>query len=282
MNFLIALLFAAQPNAVTLNDRCVDAYVHGKYSEAERLCRESIGARVEQGLPTAIARVNLAQALAAQGRRAEGRDEAQQAVAILSASPGPRDVHTLAAVNLLAALDLTLGDIDAAAGLISPAIAIERELDPAAPLLARSLHVLASVRVRQHRVGEALPLADESLRIAIRTSGDESADAALAYATAAEVHLAAGRPGRALPLLRRARAIYETRFSADDLRIVPILTEEAVIQIGDNQPTLARRHLHRARAILDHTCPTCAIERAGIESAMALLGARTTPTAALH
>jgi tetratricopeptide (TPR) repeat protein len=282
MRYFVLLLFAhtaaAQPDASTLNQRCVDAYARGEYPAAERLCRESIAQWQTLGAGfaphLAATRVNLAQALAAQGRRAEARDEAQQAVAVLHANPGPRDPHTLFAMNLAAALDLTLGDADSTERLLSEALPIEREVDPAGLQLSRTLHVLACLRIRQHRFDEALPLADEALRIAIQSAGDESVDAALTYATAAEVHRAAGRPDRALPLYRRARAIYERRFGPNDLRIAPILTEESLILIDDRKFALAEQQLRHGLNILDRACPHCTTERCGAESALALLRTR--------
>src|SRR6516162_3921126 len=95
---LFAQALAAQPEAASaLNQRCVDSWTRGEYSTAERLCRESIAQWEAQGAAfsahLATTRVNLAQALAGQGRRAEARGEAQQAVAVLRVSPGPADPH---------------------------------------------------------------------------------------------------------------------------------------------------------------------------------------------
>jgi tetratricopeptide (TPR) repeat protein len=276
---LFAQALAAQPEAASaLNQRCVETYARGNYLGAERLCRQSISQWQSLGSGfaphLAATRVNLAQALAGEGRREEARDEVRQSVAVLNTTPGPRDPHTLYAVNLLAALDVTLGDDDDAEHLIAEVLPVERALDPAGLPLSRSLHVMACLRVHQHRFVEALPLADEALRIAIRAAGDDSADAALTYATAAEVHRSAGRPDRALPLYRHARAIYEKRFGGDDLRVAPILTQESLILIDDRKFALAEQQLRHSLAILDRACPNCILERCGAEGALALLRAR--------
>jgi tetratricopeptide (TPR) repeat protein len=270
---------AAQPEAASaLNERCIDAYSHGDYASAELLCRESIAQWQLLGSAyaphLAVARVNLAQALAGQGLRIEARNEALQAVAVLHASPGLRDPHTLTAMNLLAAFDVKFGDDDSAERLLAEVLPVERALEPDGVLLSRTLHVLACLRVHQHRFDEALPLADEALRIAIRSSGADSPDAALTYATAGEVHRAAGRPDRALPLYHHARAIYEAKFGAEDLRVAPILTEEALILIDDRKFALAEQQLRHSLAILDRACPACAVERCGAEGALALLRTR--------
>jgi tetratricopeptide (TPR) repeat protein len=276
MLFVQAL--AAQPDASALNQRCIDSWSRGEYAAAERLCRESIAQW--QSLGDAFAphlaatRVNLAQALAGQGRRVEAQAEARQAVDVLHGSPGPRDPHTLLAMNLLAAFDVTLGDDASAERLLAEVLPIERAIDPAGLQLSRTLHVLACLRVRQHRYGEALPAADEALRIAIEAAGDDSPDAALTYATAAEVHRAAGRFDRALPLYRRARSIYEKKFGAEDLRVAPILTEESLILIDERKYALAEQQLRHSLSILDRSCPACAIERCGAEGALALLRTR--------
>lgn len=276
---LLAQTIAAQPQtAYALNGRCVDSYARGDYTGAERLCREAIAQweSLGSGLAPHLAatRVNLAQALAAQGHRVEARSEVQQAVAVLHESPGPRDPHTLFAMNLLAALDVTLGDDASAELLLSEVLPVERAINPADLQLSRTLHVLACLRIRQHRFDEALPLADEALRIAIQVSGDDSTDAALTYGTAAEVHRAAGRPERALPLYRHARSIYEHLFGAGDMRIAPILTQESLILIDDGKFALAEQQLRRSLAILDRTCPACIVERYGAEGAFALLRTR--------
>lgn len=269
----------AQPEtASALNQRCVDAYTRSDYTTAERICREAMARWDTMGAAfaphLAATRVNLAQALAGQGRRAEARDEAQQAVAVLRDNPGPRDAHTLFATNLLAAFDVALGDEASAEPLLNEVLPIERALDPAGLQLSRTLHIMACLRVHQHRFPEALPFADEALHIAIQAAGDDSIDAALTYATAAEVHRAAGRPDRALPLYRRARAIYERKFGGDDLRVAPILTEEALILIDDGKLALAEQQLRHSLVILDHACPHCVSERCGAEGALALLRAR--------
>jgi tetratricopeptide (TPR) repeat protein len=275
---LFAQTLAAQPEASALNQRCIDSWSRGEYAAAERLCRQSTAQWESLGVAfaphLAATRVNLAQALAAQGRRSEAREEAQQAVTVLHASPGPRDAHTLFAMNLLAALDVTLGNDTSAAHLLDEALPIERALDPAGLQLSRTLHVLACLRVRQHRYDEALPLADEALRIAIQGAGEDSTDAALTYATAAEVHRAAGRPDRALPLYRRARSIYEKRYGPGDLRVAPILTQESLILIDDRKYALAEQQLRHALAIVDRACPDCVTERCAAEGALALLRAR--------
>ena len=276
---LLAHVLAAQSEtASVLNQQCVDSYAGGDYPAAERVCRASMARWAPLGeayAPSlAVARTNLAQALTAQGRRVEARSEVQQAVAVLHASPGPRDPHTLFAMNLLAALDVTLGDDASAEPLLDEALNIERALDPTGLQVSRTLHVLACLRIRQHRFDEALPLADEALRIAIQASGDDSPDAALTYATAAEVHRAAGRRARALPLYRHSRAIYEKKFGADDLRVAPILTQESLILIDDGKFALAEQQLRHSLAILDRSCPHCIFERCGAEGALALLRTR--------
>jgi tetratricopeptide (TPR) repeat protein len=276
---LFAQALAAQPEAASaLNQRCVDAYTRGDFRTAERLCRDSISRwqSLEAGFAPHLAasRVNLAQALAGEGLRAEAREEVRQAVAVLHATPGPRDPHTLYAMNLLAAFDVTLGDDAEAESLLGELLPIERALEPDGVSLSRTLHVLACLRTRQHRFDEALPAADEALRIAIRASGDDSADAALTYATAAEVHRAAGRPDRALPLYRHARTIYERKFGGDDLRVAPILTQESLILIDDRKFALAEQQLRHSLAILGHSCPNCLVERCGAEGALALLRTR--------
>ena len=284
MKQLAALLFAvsigfAQPDAArALSNQGLDAYDRHDYTGAEGLDRdaiakwEALGTAYEPHL--GITRLNLAQVLAVEGRRAESVAQLRQAVALLRRTLGVRAIQTLIAMNLLAGLDLMMGDNAGAQRLVDEALPIAREIDPAGVQSSRALAALACLRMRGGRFEEALPLADEALRIAIQAAGEDSIDAALVYGTAAEVHRSAGRPERALPLYRRARAIYEKRLGPQDTRVASILSQEALILIDDRQYALAEQSLKRSIGILDHSCPGCAVEHWSAESALGLLRTR--------
>jgi tetratricopeptide (TPR) repeat protein len=284
MKQIFILLFAfhsvsAQPEAARdLSNQGLDAYDHGDYAAAEHLDREAVakwevlGKAYEPHL--GITRMNLAQALAIQGRRAEALTELDKSTALLRASFGVHDIHTLISMNLLAGLDLAIGDNAAAGQILDEALPVARELDPNGVQSARALAGLACVRLRDRRFDEAQSLADEALRIAIHAEGEDSIDAALAYGAAAEVHRTAGRRDRALPLYRRARAIYEKKLGPQDVRVAAVLSQEALILIDDRKFALAEQQLQRSVAILDRSCPGCTVERWNAEAALGLLRTR--------
>lgn len=284
MKTLAILLFAlygaaAQPDvAQQLTNRALDAYEHGNYTEAERLGRiaipkwEALGADYTPHL--GITRMNLGLALSAQGRRPEALAELHAAVALLRGSFGARDLRTLTAMNLLAGTELMLGDYRGASLLLEEALPIERELYPADLQLSRTLGGLACLRMREHRPDDALPLAEESLKLALQSAGENSMDAALAYSTVAEVHRDSHRYDRALPLYRHALALYQKTLGPQHPRVASILGQEALVLIADGKLALAERQLKQALAILDASCPRCDIERWGIESNLAIVRSR--------
>ncbi|HLH19226.1 MAG TPA: tetratricopeptide repeat protein [Bryobacteraceae bacterium] len=285
MRHIVILLFAfaiagtAQPDAANdFNNRGLEAYGRGDYAGAERLYRQAIPLWQALGDPftahLGITHMNLGQALAGQGRRPEAAAELRESIALMRPSLGIRHLNTLTAVNLLAGVELVLGQDDEAGALLEEALPIERELYPGDVQLARTLAALACLRIRQLRLAEALPLAEEALTQAMRAAGKDSLDTALAYATVAEVHRIAGRPARALPLYRHAHEIYRKHLGPQHPRVASMLAQEALILIGDGKLALAERQLREAQAIINHSCPNCLVEQWGLEADLGVLRAR--------
>ena len=69
--------------------------------------------------------------------------------------------------------------------------------------------------------------------IAIKAAGEDSLDAALAYSNAGEAHRTSGHPERALPLFRKARALYERVLGPDHPRVASLLSQEGLIMMND-------------------------------------------------
>jgi tetratricopeptide (TPR) repeat protein len=284
MKPIAVLLFAvhsvsAQPAAARdISNRGLDAYDRQDYTTAERLDREAIGKWEALGeaykAHLGITRMNLGQVLSIVGRREEALSEFRQAVGLIRGALGVHSMQALISMNQLAALDLALGDDAAASALLSEALPVARELDPEGVQSVRLLVGLAGLRVRDGRFDEAQSYADEALRIAIHADGGDDIDSALAYSTAAEVHRMAGRPERALPLYRHARAIYEKRLGPESTRFAAVLSQEAAVLIGDRQFATAEQELKRSLGILDRVCPLCTVERWNAESALGLLRTR--------
>ena len=257
---------AAQPEtARDLNERGLAAYEHGDTAAAEHLYREAIAKWQEMGdgfiAHLAITRMNLADALAAQGRRAEAASQLEQSLAVFRRTLGVRDWRTLECMNTLAGLELSLGDNEHAALLINEELPLERALFPSGARTAIALTELATLRLHTRKAAEALAPAEEALALASKAAGEDSLNAALAYTVLAEVYRIGNQPGRALPLYRRARDIYEKRLGAQHPRVASLLGQEALLIAGEGKVATAADQIQQALAILDHSCPSCDYER---------------------
>ncbi len=256
---------AAQPEtARDLNQRGLTAYERGDFAGAERLYLEAIPKWQALGngfaAHLAITRMNLSDALTAQGRRGEALDQAKQSLALFRRSLGVRDGRTLDCMNLAANLELTISDYEHAGALIEEALPIERELFPADGRLAITLAELATLRLRTGSAADALAPAEEAVALAVKATGEDSVYTALATTVVAEVHRTANRPSRALPLYRRARAIYEKRLGQHP-RVASLLGQEGLLLAGEGKLASAAQTMERALDMLDHSCPGCAYER---------------------
>jgi tetratricopeptide (TPR) repeat protein len=284
MKRLVYLLFAlvtavAQaPDGQKLNEEGLQAYQRGAYVEAEQLhlraiqIWEKLGPDFEAHLATS--KMNLAQALAAEGRRTEAAAALEESLAGFRHSLGPRDLRTLTTMNLLGGIYLMMGDYNRGGLLFEQALPIERQDFPADAQLARTLGGLACILYREKRPQEALPLAEESLRVALKATGEDSLDAALAYANVAEAQRLNDHPARALPLYRKSRAIYERILGPDHPRVGTVMAQEGLMALGDGQVATAERTLTRAVAIIEKACPLCIYERWIAQSNLALVRVR--------
>jgi tetratricopeptide (TPR) repeat protein len=179
--------------------------------------------------------------------------------------------RTVANMNLLASNYLMLGDPDRAEALYREALPIERELDPRDIQTARTLEGLAYGLVRRRQAREALPLVEEALGIAIQCAGEDGMEAALAYSSVAEVHRAMGSGERALPLYRKARALYQKALGPDHPRVASILSQEGLILMQDGKLALAGEAMAQAVKSLKTACPGCLAELSIAESNLGLL-----------
>ena len=174
-------------------------------------------------------------------------------------------------MNLLASNYLMLGDPERAEILLKDALAIEREHYPEDIQTARTLEGLSNLLVRRVRGSEALPLAEEALKITIQAAGEDSLDTALAYSCVAEAHRFSGSPERALPLYRKARSLYEKRLGPDHPRVASLWSQEGLILMQDGKLSLAEQSMMRAVKSLRKTCPDCAMELSITQTNLGLL-----------
>jgi tetratricopeptide (TPR) repeat protein len=263
--FTLATAFAQPDEARKLNEDGLQAYQQGAFVEAEQLhlraisLWEKLGTGYEAHLATS--RMNLAQALAGQGRRNEAAAALERSVAGFRQSLGPDNLRTLTAMNLLGGIYLMMGEYNRGSVLFEQALPIERKLYPFDAQTARTLGGMACILYREKRPQEALPLAEESLRIALKATGEDSLDAALAYANVAEAQRLNDHPARALPLYRKSRAIYEKVLGPEHPRVGTVLAQEGLLELGDGQVATAEKTLTRAVAIIEKACPRCTYER---------------------
>jgi tetratricopeptide (TPR) repeat protein len=263
---LLTAAFAASgaDPAFELNSKAIAAAEHRNFEEAEGLYREAIAQWAERGAEfdahRAISESNLAQTLSARGKRREAVAEFESAITLFRRTTGLANDNALTAVNLLAGTYMMLGEIAPATALFQEVLPVERRQFPDSVHLARTLGGLASIRMREPNPDGAMALVEEALALAICSSGEDSLDAGLAYANAAELHRIAGRPERALPLYRKARAIYERALGPNHQRVASILSQEGMILMQDGKLALAAQNMTQAIEILDRGCPECGFE----------------------
>ena len=267
-----------QEMAKNLNNQASQAAELGNYAEAERLYGEAIEIWRSLGpayeAHTAGTLVNLAVALCGDGQRPAASKLFQEALALHRHSLGARHLRTVTNMNEMATNYLMTGDPDRAEALYREALPIERELYPRDIQTARTLQGLSYGLVRRGLGQEALPLADEALGIAIERTGENSLDAALAYSSVAEAHRVMNAGERALPLYRKARALYEKALGPDHPRVAALLSQEGLILMHDGKLALADQSMTQAVKSLKKRCPGCLPELAIAQSNLGLLRLR--------
>jgi len=262
-------------SALDLNTRGNDASDAGRYEDAMRLYRESLAiwsaAGPEYDAHRAGTLLNLGIVISATGNRPGATRVMEQALALHRKTLGVKNHRTLSNMNLLASNYLMIGEVDRAEALVEEALPIERELFPEDIQTARSLEALCNALIRRGRQAEAIAPAEEALTIAIKSTGEDSLDTALAYSNVGEAHRSTGHPERALPLFRKARGLYEKGLGADHPRVAALLSQEGLIMVQDGKLSLAEQLMVRAVDMLNRGCPKCSVELAIAENNLAVL-----------
>jgi tetratricopeptide (TPR) repeat protein len=208
---------------------------------------------------------------AGEGHRQQAVFTLEESMALYRRTLGIRDLRSLTGLNILASIYMMVGNHPKARALYEEAIPIERELYPNDVELARTLGGLASLWMQEGAAAQALPIAEEALALALKTEGENSLDAALAYANIAEGYRITGRPDRAAPLFRKSRATYERLLGPEHPRVSSVLTQEGLMLLHEGKLGLAERSLERALEIVEKSCPECGYERSMAENDLALL-----------
>ncbi len=257
-----------------LNDRGTEALARGDFSEAERLLDQALqfwrplGSNYDAHAATAL--YNKAEAQCGLRKWREAAANLEEAVPLMRRSLGPRHWRTVHCRNALANVYQMLGERDKSEALYKETLAVERELDPNDAETARTLAGLAMLYTRAGKLDEALPLAEEALRIGLRAHGEKDPETAMLYSTVAQIHTLAGRTERALPLIRKARAIYEAAPGVASWQIGLILSQEGLALPYDGKRALAEKDFQEALRRLSE-CAPCGLELAIAESQFALL-----------
>jgi tetratricopeptide (TPR) repeat protein len=213
---------------------------------------------------------NLGQALCAQGRRPEARPVLRDALDLLRGTVGIRHLNTLSAANFLGGLELMLGDVASADVLFREALPVERELYPKDAQLSLTLGGLSSILMRQNKVAEALPMAEEALTLALAAEGEQSLYAALAYSNVAAVHKWEQRYDRALPLYRKSLSIYQHLLGPEHPRSAGLLMDIGMLEMEEGNYTLAEHDLLHAMDVVGRS-PAWAFEQWIGESNLGML-----------
>ncbi|HEV3198650.1 MAG TPA: tetratricopeptide repeat protein [Bryobacteraceae bacterium] len=268
----------AQQDGFKLNDLGLAAATRSDHAEAERLYGEAITVWKRMGpqyqAHLATTQGNLAETLCMEGKRSEGARLFEESLATHRQILGSTNLRTLTIMNLLAGAYLMLGTDDRAASLFDEALRVEREHYPNDLQLARSLAGLSLMRLRAKRPDEALPLAEEALNLTLKTGSENGLDAALAYANVGEAHRWLGHTDRALPLLRKARSIYESILGPTHPRVASVLSQEGLIYMQDGKYSLAEKDMLQSLDFLAKSCPACTFEQLVSESNLGMLRLR--------
>ena len=271
------LAASVQSEALDLNRRGLAADARRDYASAERCFTAEaaiyrpLGAAYEAHL--SIALFNLAEAMYGQGKWNESHTIFDESLTLSRHAFGPKHIRTVAVLNALGHVEMFLGDSSSAEARFSEAASIARELYPQDAQLAHALAGFASIRVRAGDAESALPYADEALRVMIGADPSESAESALMYQLTGQIERLSGHNERALPLLRKARALYERAGETEDPRYAMLLSQEGLAFMEDGKFGAAGVDMKKAVALLE-PCSGCAFELAVARNNLGVLRLR--------
>jgi tetratricopeptide (TPR) repeat protein len=265
---------AQSREALELNERGREAAARRDFTAAERDYRAAADLYRSLGAPfeahVSIELFNLAEAICGEGRWREGSDVFREALELSRRGLGPKHIRTVATLNALGHVEMILGDFDSAAARFNETLALGRELYARDVQLAYALAGISSLKLRANLPDEALVFADEALQVVVAAEPKGGVDSALMYQNVGRIHRAAGRSERALPLLRKARALYEQAQATADPRYAATLSEEGLALMDEGKNVQADADLKRAIQLLE-PCAGCAIELAVARNNLGLL-----------
>ena len=240
--------------AKLLNEQGLGESERGDYSAARAHLSEALGIWRSLG-PNfnphiAIELINLAEVACGEGNWGEGATLFEQALERSRSAFGPRHMTTITAMNRLANVSVVRGEFERAEALYREALAAGRELYPNDLQTAYTLAGLSYLHSREGRQQEALAEAEEALSLTLQAAGENSSEAGAAYANVAQIHRLAGNLDRAVPLLRKARAILERTLGPQHPRSASALSQEGLILMYEGKLTEAEREMVHAVELL--------------------------------
>jgi tetratricopeptide (TPR) repeat protein len=264
----------ASHKALAANERGLKAALKRDFTTSERehanavAIYRSLGSGYYPHL--AIALFNLAQAKCGQGKWREGEEILEESLLLSRSSLGPEHIETSAALNALGHIETLLGDLKAAGDHFAESLELTRAHNPISAQHAFALAGFSTLRLRAGKPDEALPYADEALRVMIEADPGEGLESAVLYQNVGRIHRAAGRSERALPLFRKARDLYERVGAQGDPRYATLLSEEGLALMDDGRTAMAEAEMKRAVGMLE-PCGGCQFELAVARNNLGLL-----------
>jgi tetratricopeptide (TPR) repeat protein len=277
---LTTAAFAQSPaqNALTLNEQGNRSSDAGDYAAAAQQYRDAVeiwrtlGPDYRPHLAASL--MNLGSMLCGQGKRVEAVSEFTEALALHRATLGSTHMRTLVNMTLLASDYLMLGEVQKSEALLEEALPIARSNYPGDVQLARCLEIQSGILNRHGKLAESIAPAEEALAIITKAAGDDSLEAALAYASVGEALRSAGQEERALPLYRKSRAIYEKHLGPEHPRVASLWSQEGLIEMNEGKLSMAEQSMLKAIAILKRSCPNCQVELAVAQNNLGILRLR--------
>ncbi len=251
---------APQTQALDLNQSGLVLAAQREYVAAEKDYRRSaelyraLGEQYEAHL--SIVLYNLGESLVGQGKWRESAPVFEEALVLSRRQLGPKHMRSIAALNALGNVQMMLGDEEGAETLLQEAVVYAREASPQDVQLSHALAGLSALRLRQGKPEEALPFAEEALDVTLKVDREEGVETAMMYQNVGQIHRAAMRPERALPLLRKARSIYEHAQATTDPRYASLLSQEGLALMDDGKFVQAESDMKHSIALLSD-CPGC-------------------------
>jgi tetratricopeptide (TPR) repeat protein len=218
------------------------------YRTAANLYR-GLGPQFEAHL--AITLFNMGEAQCGAGNLRDSESTLRESLDLSRRALGPKHVRTVSDLNALGHIQLLLGDFSGAESRFAEALGAARELPAPNMQLAYSLAGYSSLRLRTGRPEEALPFADEALQVAVAADPREGTETALMYQNVGQIHRAAGHSERALPLLRKAVAIYERSGLVNSPRYATALSQEGLALMDEHKFAQANADMQRAISMLE-------------------------------